>query len=182
MKNPIYTIFLILLSFCSCYAQRKVTFNQPIVKGAKQIYQVKKSLFNTKFIQNINGRFYNVENPVQYNARAPEPEDKIVDVMKMAAICHEIFNDERLRQLTEDTDHIQIVFKTDLQGNILDMIFSFKETSSLTAQEVETMESRFKKELNVKINPKRFVGYIYIPVSKLVVFDRLLKNMPNAVQ
>jgi hypothetical protein len=66
--------------------------------------------------------------------------------------------------------------------DILDMDFSFKETSSLTAQEIETLESRFKKELTVKINPKRFVGYTYIPVTRAVFFDRLLKNTNDVIK
>jgi hypothetical protein len=116
--NKLLVILLSLFSFCSCYAQKKITFDQPIVKGAKQTYQVKKSLFNTKIIQNINGHFYTIENHLPPNIIIPEPEDQILDKVKMNKICHEAFNDERLRQLVNDTKYMQVMFKTDLQGYI----------------------------------------------------------------
>jgi hypothetical protein len=175
-------ICLSLFSFCSCYAQNKVTFNQPIVKGAKQTYQVKTAFNKKKIVQNVNSRFNNVENHLPPNTVIPEPEDQVINKLQMDRIFHEIFNDERLQQLVSDTKYMQIIFKTDIQGNILDVNFYIEETSSLTAHEIETMERRFKNELTVKINSKRFVGYTYIPVTRFVVFDRLLKNTNDVIK
>ena len=176
-------IFLpILLFVCSItFAQTKTTFSQPVVKGVKETYSVKNSpSMRLKQVYNLNDNLGIKRYKIDENY-IPLPTDIKIDHKAILKIFDELFNHDRLQQLADDTGNLLINFEVTHSGKILSVDYAFKPSSTLTAEEIEKIESRLKNEVAISINPKSYPNYNYITATSFVSFKSMLNNQPKKV-
>jgi hypothetical protein len=186
MKNLLYLVsVLMLISIKSTYAQ-DTNFKKPLVYANKQSYDVTEITNHIMIIRNTNNHIFKSGTNTSAKtdrapATTPKPSDSRYDKAAISQIFYNDFTENRLKQLADENLTILINFNTDINGNVLELGFTFGDNSTLMPVEIEKLESQLQKQIKFNINAKAFKGSEYIPLFISVDFKRLFNHAPNAV-
>jgi len=181
LKNLI--IFtLIIISSSACKAQQPVPkISSDRLKINNTSYILIKPDNKVTQIINANNKLNNVK---QIAPNLPFdikiPDYRTFDKNLLLQICAETISLTTLKKLPNGYgDWLFITFKVDVTGKILEMEFLVKNTSLITANDIQKVEdrimrSRFKVTFKKELEPY-FVGANYFSIDAIVRYSDMLK-------
>jgi len=183
MKNLLVIALLFNLVRVNTCLTQDTDFNKPLVHASKESYAVNEFAYDHhKTVNNTNNYLYKKILKYPEHAVHPELRDKQYDRSLVAKIFYDTFPGSRLKKLADENLDLLIDFDSDLQGNVLEVSFVFKNNISFTPIELEKLEIRLKKEVKFTLNDKVFKGYDYVPITTFVNFKRLINHTADAVR
>jgi hypothetical protein len=177
---------MLTFSINICFAQDS-NFKNPIVHGSKQSYSVTKTDSHIKTIRNLNSHLYRskASHVVSKNDHSleiiPKAADVHLDKAILSRIFYNTFSEKRLKQLANENLSILIHFYTDVKGNVLELGFTFDDSSTIMPMEIETLENQLQKEIKFDFKTNVFQDNLYVPLYYSVNFKMLVDHAPGAI-
>jgi hypothetical protein len=168
MKRTVISIFVLLISITSIYAQQFKP--NSIVRAKRSSYKIDTIKFDNKniHVENSNNRYSN-----KPSTQGADFTFEKVNKSGTYNAFKQVFSDDRLKQLANE--RILLIFNVSLEGKIQEVEFTLNKNTLITIPELEALEGALKSNVSFKFKTQELrKGSDFVSIGQTIPFSRVL--------